>query len=318
MYGDEVKLQRRLQTACAPAGFSFVEILFAVMILGIGLILIAALFPVSIRQAATAADETTAATVAWNAMNVIRETLTDDELTPGGTSGQSGVVRSFRDPQAKGLPSLRAPPSGRPQGQPVDWIWRRVSSEMVYGPDRRFAWIGFYRRDISNNWAPYAQLIVIVARSPEGRAFDSNDVTGAPFATLQPRPVTFNLTSDGAGSKVDQIVEFSAGAKDMAAPGSFLVIAHDKSRGSPDEVVPGDFLSGRVYRIGNRLEGDRWELAPESVYRPQQFTGHERPAPAGSSGAEGFIIGRSSDGDEAMDLAAFSMFIAVRPNARSR
>ncbi len=45
-------------------GFSFVEILFAVMILGIGFIMVAAMFPVAIKQTDEAIQETTTANAA--------------------------------------------------------------------------------------------------------------------------------------------------------------------------------------------------------------------------------------------------------------
>src|SRR5262245_7973582 len=41
--------------------FSFTEIMFAVIILGIGFIMVAAIFPVALQQAKTTSEETTAA-----------------------------------------------------------------------------------------------------------------------------------------------------------------------------------------------------------------------------------------------------------------
>src|SRR6266446_1174955 len=45
-------------------GFSFTEILFAVMILGIGFIMVAAMFPVALQQTDNSMQETVAAQVA--------------------------------------------------------------------------------------------------------------------------------------------------------------------------------------------------------------------------------------------------------------
>src|SRR3954454_3865971 len=45
-------------------GFSFAEVMFAVIILGVGFIMVAALFPVAIRQSKSTADETSAAAIA--------------------------------------------------------------------------------------------------------------------------------------------------------------------------------------------------------------------------------------------------------------
>src|SRR5436309_10144680 len=45
-------------------GFSFAEVMFAVIVLGIGFIMIAAIFPVAIQQSKATNDETTAAATA--------------------------------------------------------------------------------------------------------------------------------------------------------------------------------------------------------------------------------------------------------------
>src|SRR2546421_8551326 len=58
-------------------GFSFAEVMFAVIILGVGFIMIAALFPVAIRQSKSTADETSAAAfarVATNDMSALAST----------------------------------------------------------------------------------------------------------------------------------------------------------------------------------------------------------------------------------------------------
>ena len=52
------------------------------MILGIGFIMSAAVFPVSVRQAHTAADETASAAVAWNALTIIQAKFSSEELPP--------------------------------------------------------------------------------------------------------------------------------------------------------------------------------------------------------------------------------------------
>src|SRR4051812_18958961 len=51
--------------------FSFAEVMFAVIILGVGFIMIAALFPVAIRQSKSNADETAAAANARGGANVV-------------------------------------------------------------------------------------------------------------------------------------------------------------------------------------------------------------------------------------------------------
>ncbi|HEY2584339.1 MAG TPA: hypothetical protein VGI81_01090 [Tepidisphaeraceae bacterium] len=67
-------------------GFSFTEILFAVMILGIGFIMVAAMFPVAIRQTEAGNQETIAAAVGRSSSNYLAE-LAAMPLPPGGITG---------------------------------------------------------------------------------------------------------------------------------------------------------------------------------------------------------------------------------------
>src|SRR5215218_4301657 len=84
----------------ARRGFSFTEVLFAVMILGIGFIMVAAMFPVAIQQTRTTAEEGNAAAVARGAVKLIEENLTGVDL-PGRWQqpGLPSPVVAFRDPQ---------------------------------------------------------------------------------------------------------------------------------------------------------------------------------------------------------------------------
>src|SRR4051794_22937892 len=74
----------------AASGFSFVEVLFAVMILGVGFIMVAAVFPVAIQQAQNASDESVSAAVAWNALTLIQEKFSSAEL-PGAGAPENPV-----------------------------------------------------------------------------------------------------------------------------------------------------------------------------------------------------------------------------------
>lgn len=322
------------------AGFSFVEVLFAVMILGIGFIMLAAIFPVAIQQAQTSSDETTSAAIAWNALTTIQEKLTDTELPPAGPIGSAfaearypGVVRSFRDPQGAGIPTLRSGQDterrvdggGRTGpvtfGQQKDYLWNRIKGEAVVVGDRRFAWVAFVQRHIVIDWpdepAPYAHVIVVVARSRESSQYGAGDVVGDGMANLQPRPVTFDLTSDGVGEKVDQVVRFTGGFRDAVSEGAYLIVTHDLLRNSANGGVQGS-MNSHVFRVGNRLDGHTWELSPETEFK---VTKVGNSSVLGLSGAQGFVVGRTGSGDraprvrfggEAQDVAVYSMMLAVR------
>src|SRR5438477_2700389 len=59
---DATTINYQLSTIHYPRrGFSFAEVMFAVIILGIGFIMIAAIFPVAIQQGKATNDETTGA-----------------------------------------------------------------------------------------------------------------------------------------------------------------------------------------------------------------------------------------------------------------
>ena len=317
------------------------------MILGIGFIMVAAIFPVAIQQTYTASDESVSASVAWNAINVIQAKFAESELPPVGAPAPfqknftPGVVRSFRDPQARGVASLtrgQAVGIGRPKdptgkggdpndprnqvdfAQPPDYLWNRIKGESVVVDDRRFAWVGFYRRHFlpgtSGDAAPYAQVVVVVARARENPAYGARDITDRSLANLQPRYVRFDLTSDGDGPKVDQEVNFIKGDKDAVTEGAYLIVAHDAVKGFAQGT-----MNCNVFRVGNHLGGTTWELSPEAEFAPHSVTENVygklvRTSVNGLSDAEGYVIGRTKVGNGyegvAQDVAVYTMIIPVQ------
>ena len=326
---------RGFDNGLAP-GFSFVEVLFAVMILGIGFIMAAAIFPVAIQQAQTASDESVSASVAWNAFNVIQAKFSESELPAVGTPGLPGVVRSLRDPQADNVPSLTggmftgryrdehlktydyAPHDPITYAQPRDYLWGRVKGESVVVDDRRFAWVAFYRRHLvagtNGDAAPYAQVLVVVARARESSAYDSRDVADKLLANLQPRPVRFYLTGNGTGAAVDQRVAFIKGGE-AVAEGAYLVVAHDRLPPLPSGSRPTlqGAMNCHVFRIGNHIAGNTWELSPDGEFEPIKVS---NTTINGLSNAEGYVIGRTKVGSNyegvAQDVAVYTMLIPVQ------
>ena len=314
------------------------------MILGVGFIMLAAIFPVAIQQAQTSSDETVSASIAWNAITTIQEKLSDTDLpvtalSVTGPDSCPSLVRSFRDPQADQVPTLRGgrdatyvdyvvglnekyTPRRLPTfSQRPDYLWNRIKGESVVVDDRRYAWGAFYRRHIVealfDSPSPYVHLIVVVARSRESSTYGIGDLDPASqLVNLQPRPVNFNLTSDGNGPIVDQVIRIrptGRGNHQAVAEGAFLVIAHDEL---PYRAVGPQtgYLNASVFRIGNHIGGDRWELSPETQFVPPVVAG--TPV-TGLTGAHGYVIGRTRVADgrfegPAQDLAVYSMLIAMR------
>ena len=104
-----------------PQGFSLIELLLAIFILGIGIISIAALLPAGIRQQQRAADDLIGPIVANNAMTLLRSKLKPDDF---------GYCEVF-DP-INWSPDLCDFNVGTPSGNSNnwrticgDWMWRR-------------------------------------------------------------------------------------------------------------------------------------------------------------------------------------------------
>jgi prepilin-type N-terminal cleavage/methylation domain-containing protein len=90
---------------CAHHGFSLIELLVAIFILGIGMIGIAALFPAGIAQQRQSTDEVMGPIVANNALAIIRQKVKAEDF-------------GFFESRANNFTN----PWNLPQG---DWLWRR-------------------------------------------------------------------------------------------------------------------------------------------------------------------------------------------------
>jgi prepilin-type N-terminal cleavage/methylation domain-containing protein len=77
-------------------GFTFTEVMFAVILLGIGFIMLAGMFPVAIQQTQTNVQESTASTTAQGAARYMEQSLTQDDVGPTYDIGTSPYPRFFR------------------------------------------------------------------------------------------------------------------------------------------------------------------------------------------------------------------------------
>jgi type II secretory pathway pseudopilin PulG len=166
-------------------GFSFTEILFAVIVLGIGFIMIAAIFPVAIQQGKLTSEEGTATAVAREALNELQEIGNNSDATPNNTSSvlyptaqitggplfpatgitgsappNFGIVFSMRDPQPAGYNLLNTPLVGPTTANPLITVagagspsffqyqlWNQLKTRLVVPTDQRYAFVGLYRRN---------------------------------------------------------------------------------------------------------------------------------------------------------------------------
>src|SRR5213075_1265375 len=71
-------------------------VMFAVILLGIGFIMLAGMFPVAIQQTQTNVEESTASTIAQSAARYMEQTLTQADVRPTYDPATSPFPRYFR------------------------------------------------------------------------------------------------------------------------------------------------------------------------------------------------------------------------------
>lgn len=163
-------------------GFSLVEMLLAVFILGIGVISIAALFPAGIALQRQANDDTVGPIVAKNAFAAIRAKLTQDDfgsfqdfgLAPDYTGVIAGTFRTVGGtlPTAIDLP------------QQGDWCWMRPG--FLFNPDDAgtidvFS-AGYTRQNLDSPMQPFPPTTQKATEMPDGVAFSSTGkLFGIPY-----------------------------------------------------------------------------------------------------------------------------------------
>lgn len=102
---NSATIRREEQRAARVRGFTFTEIMFAVIILGLGFIMIAAIFPVAIKQGQSSAEETMAIGEAQRAITAISTRATSDLFPPTSWDYDDTLV-------ADGSRHLPSDPSG--------------------------------------------------------------------------------------------------------------------------------------------------------------------------------------------------------------
>ncbi len=200
-------------------GFSFVEILFAVMILGIGFIMLAAMFPVAIVQQQATIGEANAQAVARGVMQSVQAFF--DPRLP---SANPLPVSSIPIAPAVATVEFTAQPPAAP------FTFDPFFSSRVIASDPRFAWAPLYQKDPAT--LTTAKLYVFVLKSSVNERYTSGDVT---TGAINPKLNTAMLNYQDAAEDDAQTIEFT-GVPLMAAEGCFVVAR----------------VSGRVYRLGSR------------------------------------------------------------------
>ena len=154
----------------AMPAFTFTEVMFAVIILGLGFIMVAALFPVGIAQKKSNTEETVASSLGRHGVAVVQNRF------PGGSLGGTG-------------------------GQ-VTWVpWTMIAGDVIDSSDPRYAWTALYSRGGSGKVANIYVFALAVRNAETFTAQDVQSYAGGHAANLQPRPVKVVVTH-GSPSQV--------------------------------------------------------------------------------------------------------------------
>ena len=274
-------------------GFSFAEVMFAVIVLGIGFIMVAAIFPVAIQQTRLTVDESTAAAVARQA------TATLEQLAVGSEKGTLAGTPLF--PSTSTGPNQTAVVAFRLIGAPLPppELWDRLRGSLISDTDPRFAWTGLYSRPADSQ---FIQVYIFVAQQRNGATFDKRDIQGASLVNLLPRRITMQVVPQAANNPDPDTIVIPTSFARFAAEGAYVVTAD------------GALGAGRVYRLGayrgpGGSGGERYDVDP----------GYDVPdAPAGTYNGQAWIVGRGFDPNTgnnpngpAMDVAFYTTYLTV-------
>ena len=299
-------------------GYSFTEVMFAVVVLGIGFIMIAAMFPVAISQSQTTNEESTGASIARGAVQHI--TSIAGRSTMRATD--AGVITA-PPPVAPFTGIYTPPPTAGPEpaaGYPIvpanTGSWEAVRGNLILQSDPRYAFVPFYARKTGSS---FAKLIIITVRARSRPTYDASDVTPDEDANLQPRPVTVKVVDNVDNTKVDWVT-FTGPAANIAgvAEGTCVVIAaHAAGAGSTT-----NYYAGQVFRVGRKVtepvgptavDPDTWELVPGNDFIPSPGL---LPATASA-----FIVGRELEVSGtpgafrgvSQEVSYYTTFVQVKP-----
>jgi len=317
----EEKLESRTQPSTSSvrgkrevrSGFAFTEVLFAVMVLGIGFIMIAAMFPVTIKQTQSTYEESAGAGMAREAIAYLQSQASEANFpTTSPNAGQPAQVYTmFDNPKMK-----------KKEG------WFATRGNYINSKNQRLAWVPLYLREQTKfGISPFAQVIVIALQARNMEQYEPADVMPAPGyqSILEPRPIKVDLSYDYTNLQGRLTIKDSTW---LAAPGAYIVIANDQSSNRPKNAIGQS--NGRIYRLGNQIDQANgvWGLAPEGDMIRLNYqtpgtivTGDDNDL----SNADAYIIGRGytdptkpGNGPDfysgpAQDIAVYTGFIRIPP-----
>ncbi|MGA2442062.1 MAG: hypothetical protein ABSH08_13995 [Tepidisphaeraceae bacterium] len=229
------------------------------ILLGIGFIMIAGVFPVAIQQTAAVSDETQATAIARDAIKKIQavaESMGSISLFP--PTGTTAAPQVWAITTTTAGVDMRTPANNT-------GLLAALGADSFFTADHRYGWVGFYRRDSVNN--PFAQIYVIALQNPNFSNYlytsVANTIPGPvpppvpplPYGYSPPAvavasaiPAQFFYNADGTTTAV---LSYSTSSTPAQTPngvtGAFVLLA---ATGGSGPTVPANFI-GRFFRLGN-------------------------------------------------------------------
>src|SRR5689334_9383547 len=217
------------------SGFSLTEVMFAVIVLGIGFIMVAAMFPVSISQSRLTVEETSAAAIARNAMADTTRLAENGDSPPPSAPNTWGPLLPATDFYRRPPTEIStqtatlaiAPFTLQPNQSitipgkvvslldariddglqsPVKYrsnMWNTFKASLIVPSDGRYAWAVLYKRDVT--YFNDTQSAITASNS----TMSSLTAIPAPFAQVYFIPVAvrnrtlYDTTPTAAGTNVD-------------------------------------------------------------------------------------------------------------------
>jgi len=258
--------------------FSFAEVMFAVVILGIGFILIAAIFPVAIQQSQATGEESNAAAIARQAAVAVASlptiipnpiymssmpasaanTVVSQFLFPAtvkpyvlGTAGNNAVVNGQAAVSVAVAPPAVVVPI-------VGSLWDLIKANTVLPSDPRYAYAAFYKRENNSNAAELIVLAMTVRnRSVYDPTLDEVYQPGPSTVSVSSTPSDFPMLPGNPPVAAPQtaICPDTVTVNGTGLEGSCLQISSIPT-GNPTTPL------GRSYLLGKSLGSSLYEMMP--------------------------------------------------------
>lgn len=258
-------------------GFTFIEVLFSVIILGVGLIMVAAMLPVAIKQSDDTLGEITAKATAESGFGFVRATATSNNLLatafPSGKpamvwSTSIGGVLASNVNQGYITPLFQV---NNPLGL--------IRGSQVNSTDRRFAWVPFYYREEGSSTATL-WCIGIRLRNTETMPNGTYSVNSFARVFNGPWLVRAYITdsTDGSPDRIrfqqHEPADGTSRYPGAAGSGAFVILNEflDVAPSAPNAdhqatlAMTSDAQTapryGRVLKLGTRISDSEFELDP--------------------------------------------------------